>query len=213
MNLFTGASHLPIIEYLDELCIILFGESKYEIYMDSGGHAEINETPIDTASREGREESLNTFNINNNNIATYVNYYDIDNLIFYKGYYAFFNKYNINIDQIFNIYNHNKNIIYSNNNVPDCWKESKYINIFSISSLINGIKNNLDYFKCMDIFSNLKYVHKRPIKYVINAIQKKIFKKINNKWITDKLQTKNVIITKNLNNEFNFLNNTYSISV
>lgn len=207
---YIGSSHIPLVYFKDQIGIILFGHHKYDIYMDSGGHAEINENPIETASREGREESLNTFDIDINNMANFENIYNINNVVEYKNYYAFFNMFDIQFESIKSIYDYNKEIIY-NNITPDHWKESKDISIFSIDSLINGTSKDGNYYKCEDMYGVKKIIFHRPIKYIIKAIKQKIFKNINNKWIFNKQIIKNVKIIQNLKNNMVFLNNTFSI--
>ncbi len=208
---FTGASHIPIIEYNNKLCIVLFAEPKYEIYMDSGGHAEKNESPIDTASREGREESLNTFNIDRDLLSNYINYYNISNMINYRNYYAFFIKYNISWDDINKIYSNNKSIIFNSSNVPNFWKESNNVTIFSIDSLLNGYTSDNNYFRCVDMFGNNKIVHRRPIKYLCYAINQKILKQQDCVWKICDIPTKNIVVEKNITNDY--LNNTMSIRI
>ena len=78
-----GASIIPLLEINDDLVVVLFGDSKYNIHMDAGGHTEKNESIFDTATREGREESLNTFDICTSKLNNYVEL---------NGYYGFFNK-------------------------------------------------------------------------------------------------------------------------
>jgi hypothetical protein len=206
---YTGASHIPIIQYGDKLCIVLFAEPTYEIYMDSGGHAEANETPVDTACREGKEESLNTFNIDNQQILNHVNHYNVTNLVLYKNYYAFFIKYNIDWNVIHEVYKNNRDIISSSTNVPKFWKESNNVTIFTIDSLVNGITRDGVYFTCTDIFGANKIVFKRPIKYILHAIDQRIFRKNETEWTIKGVPIKNVTIEKNITNDF--LNNTLSI--
>jgi hypothetical protein len=209
--LHNGASHIPLIYHEGKLCVVLFSEPKYNIHMDSGGHAEINETPVDTAEREGREESLNTFVIEPEHLIKHINYYNISNLVVYKNYYAFFVKYNIDFNTILNVYSNNRDIIFKSENVPDHWKESNNVNIFPIESLINGQTNDNCYFWCKDIFDNYKIVHRRPIKYIINAIYQKIIYKKNDDWNFQYIPEKNIIIQENVT--MNFLNGTKSIRV
>ena len=208
---FTGASHIPIIEYNDELCIILFAEPKYQIYMDSGGHAEFGESPVDTASREGKEESLNTFDIDTNFMLNYINYYNVSNVVKYKNYYAFFMKYNIEWLDIYEIYNNNREIIFGFTDVPDYWKESNNITIFSIESLLNGQLTDNNYFLCENMFGIKKIVHPRPIKYLLQAIKQGIVKLKENIWNIRDIPVKNIQIQKNITDDF--LNDTLSIRI
>ena len=59
---------MPILYHDGKLCVLLFGSYQNEIYMDIGGHAELLENPQETAQREGKEESANTFDINLTNL-------------------------------------------------------------------------------------------------------------------------------------------------
>ena len=212
--LHKGASIIPLLEIDDDLVVILFGNSSLNIYMDLGGHTEDNETIFDTAIREGREESLNTFNIsidkiyNLNDKETIIN-----NCVEYRGYYGFFNKYNINFVDFAQIYNYNKKIIYSSSNVPKYWKETKSINIFKIDSLIRGDSHDNKYFKCLDYFNNPQIVYYRPIKYILRAILTNIIKKNNDKWEVINLPTLNIIVKDNINESLNFLNGTISVNI
>lgn len=166
-----GASHIPLIEHEGKLCVVLFAEPGYEIHMDSGGHAEDYETPLDTVCREGCEESLNTFCIECEQLPNYVDYYTISNYVIYKNYYAFFVKYNISFQEITDVYTNNCKIIFGHEDSPECWKESNNVNIFSIESLITAKPIDETYFWCMDMFGNKKIVHRRPIKYIVKAIE------------------------------------------
>lgn len=212
--LHKGASIIPLLEIDDDIVVVLFGDSKYNVHMDAGGHAEENETIFDTAIREGREESLNTFNICINKL---YNLNDkktkIDNYVLLKGYYGFFNKYNIKFEDLAQIYNHNKKIIFSSSNVPEHWKETKTISIFKIDSLIRGNSHDNKYFECFDYFNNPKIVHSRPIKYVIKAITNNIIKKNDDKWTVVNLPTLDIIPKKNMNETLDFLNGTISIKI
>lgn len=213
---YTGASHIPLIEHDGKLCVVLFGEPRYGIHIDSGGHAEAGENPIQTACREGREESLNTFDIDTESIALYSNYYTIGNMVNYKDYYAFFIKYNLTFQDMLNIYEHNRHIIFSNNSndVPDFWKESNSVSIFTIDSLLECYCRNYTrdgyYFNCTDVFGNSKIVFRRPIKYVINAIKSNMFIQNEGKWSTD-IPNRNIKTYKNSTDDF--LNDTISIRI
>lgn len=206
-----GASHIPLIDHEGKLCVVLFAEPEYEIHMDSGGHAEDYETPIDTVCREGREESLNTFNIEKESIPYYIDYYTISNYVIYKNYYAFFIKYNITFEEITDVYNINRNIIFSSEDSPECWKESNKVNIFSIESLIKGSPIDETYYWCIDMFGNKKIVHRRPIKYIEKAIHRGIIRTKEDKWIEHDIPIKNIQIEKNITTDF--LNETKSIKI
>lgn len=208
-----GASIIPLLEIQDDLVVVLFGNSNYNIYMDAGGHAEENETIFDTAIREGREESLNAFNIC---VDKLYNFNDkknkINNYVEYRGYYGFFNKYDIKFEDLAQIYNNNKKIIYSSSNVPEYWKETKSITIFKIDSLIRGNSHDNKYFECLDYFNNPTIVYYRPIKYILRAITTNIIKKNDDKWVVN-LPTLNIISKKNMNETLDFLNGTISINI
>jgi hypothetical protein len=212
--LHKGGSIIPLLEIDGDLVVILFGNSSQNIYMDLGGHAEENETIFDTSIREGREESLNTFNIsidkiyNLNDKKTIIN-----NYVEHSGYYGFFYKYNIKFEDLAQIYNHNKKIIYSLSNVPKYWKETKSINIFKINSLIRGDSHDNKYFKCLDYFNKPQIVFNRPIKYILRAILTNIIKKNNDKWEVINLPTLNVIVKENINESLKFLNGTISVNI
>jgi hypothetical protein len=175
-NEYKGASLIIIIEYNNELCLVLFGDSNHNIYMDLGGHAEINELPNHTASRESTEESLNTFNIRSDQFT--------NDFIEYNNYICFFKKINIEFSEIKQIYSENRKILdYYNNKqlVPTVWNETKHVTIFSIDSLLKGFTNNHLEYACTDIFGSLKIVFRRPIKYLKNAIKQNYFY-YENKW-------------------------------
>lgn len=206
-----GASHIPLIEHEGKLCVILFAEPVYEINMDSGGHAEDYETPLDTVCREGREESLNTFYIEYNQIPNYVDYYTISNFVIYKNYYAFFVKYNISFQEIIDVYTNNREIIFGHKDSPKCWKESNNVNIFSVESLITGKPIDETYFWCVDMFGNNKVVHRRPIKYIVKAIERGIIHTSDSEWVDHDIPVKNVQIEINVTTDF--LNGTKSIKI
>ncbi len=206
-----GASHIPLIDHEGKLCVVLFAEPGYEIHMDSGGHAEDFETPLDTVCREGKEESLNTFNIEQESIPYYVDYYTISNYVIYKNYYAFFVKYNITFEEIANVYNNNREIIFSSEESPECWKESNEVNIFSIESLITGKPIDETYFWCFDMFGNKKIVHRRPIKYIQIAIERGIIRTKDDNWVNHDIPIKDVQIETNVTTDF--LNGTKSIII
>ena len=116
---FTGASYIPIINYNGEECIILFKSSKANVYCDLGGHREENENfPHETCNREVLEESLNTLNVKLNNNTQH---------IYYKGYYCFFEKLNIDYTKLKNTYKNNYIFIHNDNDLPDHWYETKNI--------------------------------------------------------------------------------------
>jgi len=208
MSIYRGASLLPLIEHNNELCIVLFGSSNNNIFMDIGGHSEENETVFITASRESTEESLNTFNIMPEQMEE-----KVTNYVLYKDYVCFLKKFNISFDYIKQIYKYNKDIIYNSKyNIPHYWKETQNISLFSINSLLCGFtKNNYEY-ACHDIFGSLKIVFRRPIKYLKYAIEKNIIYKENHKWTTN-LLSNNVFINSNENNKLVFLNKTKSILI
>jgi hypothetical protein len=202
--LHEGASIIPFLEINEDLVVVLFGDSKYNIHMDAGGHAEKNESIFDTAIREAREESLNTFDICISKLNNYVEL---------NGYYGFFNKYNINFEDLSFIYNYNKKIIYSASNVPEYWKETKTISIFTIDSLISNNLDNNEYYECLDYFNELKIIHFRPIEYILKAINNNIIKKNGNKWNIVNIPSLNIIPKKNNNSSLEFLNGTISINI
>jgi hypothetical protein len=204
---YTGASLIPIIEYNNELCLVLFGDTKHNIYMDLGGHAEINELPNHTASRESTEESLNTFNIRSDQFTT--------DFIEYNNYICYFKKIKIEFSEIKEIYSYNKKILeyYKLKQlVPTVWNETKNITIFSINSLLNGFTINHHEYACTDIFGSLKIVFRRPIKYLKNAIKKNYFYYENNKW-NSQLITHKPYINFHDYSSFLFLTQTKSILI
>ncbi len=208
----NGASHIPLIEHDGKLCVILFSEPYYNINMDSGGHAEYGESPAETASREGKEESLNTFNIEDSELVYYINYYNVSNMIVFKNYYAFFVKYVMEYEEIKKVYENNKNIIWNQENVPEHWKESDNINLFPIESFLEGKQTERPkYYICKDAFGEDKIVYYRPINYIINAINKGIIYKKNNIWFETMIPLKNTVIKENITDDF--LNKTLSIKI
>jgi len=187
---FTGASYIPIINYNGEQCIILFKSSKANVYSDLGGHREENEQfPHETCNREVLEESLNTLNVILNNNSQH---------IFYKGYYCFFEKLNIDYTKLKNTYKNNYIFIHKNNNLPDHWYETKNIDIFPLKNLTNLINFNSKIYNCKNVNGEQKNIWYRPIKYIKYAIINNIISNNNivNNFITKHIQK----IEKNYNN-------------
>lgn len=206
--MYKGASIMILLEHDNKLCVILFGDPDYQIHMDLGGHADIGEHPCQTASREAKEESLNTFDLDPNKII--LNDEDFLNYTNYNHYYAFFLKFNLSFNLISSIYQNNKNIIFKAN-TPQHWKETGFITLFTIDSLLNAKIQKTKYFESIDIFGNKKIVHRRPIEYLKCAIKNKIIDKINDIWKTKLNNTKVEIVDNIYNDKKIFLDGTQSI--
>ncbi len=249
---YRGASHMPIITYENKLCVVLFGDcdpdldfdsqsqNKFQVFMDSGGHAESGENPLMTASREGKEESLNTFSVDVDKLhikweqSDHIDFIQptestqttestqqtestqtietklIHNYVVYRDYYAFFLRYNLKFEEIEQMYYHNARIIFSSEDAPPHWKESCSVTIFTIESLNIEKMLDRDYFDVFDVFGNKKIVHRRPIKYIKYAIEQGIFQFKNDEWTTSMPITDYTVRTYEA---LNFLDGTNTIKV
>lgn len=216
---YKGACVLLFIDH-NVLCVLLFKNSKTDIYTVPGGKAEYNEVPFSTASRECNEETVNTLNIMQEQIPeeipeeiqdqTHENnkkrkQQEFNNFVFVNDYFCFFKRLNISYATIKNIFVNNKRLLLPNS--PTCWHETNNISLFSIDSLLHGkqhfhgINNNKKIYACLNMFYEMKFVSERTINFIDYAIKKQIIHLKNNAWNTN-LINNNVNISETNHEHF-----------
>jgi hypothetical protein len=159
--------------------VILFKDTKWKTFIEPGGRIDrdvkiedFNQVLIDTAVRELREETLNTFNFHKNLFknALYIDSYDKIRKTYGRTFILCLNE--NSFDET--VYEHNKKLLFNQEATNDniVWRETNDVNRFFISDLekclqyykgfdvicsdVNGLKNKIYYNTANIIYSALK---------------------------------------------------------